>query len=469
MCKLLECPDQIISATLMLQLKETESTPWHLTKTGGLAAAPDFLLPSNIQPSFSMVAPNQQFGFKLPIVGEVNSNVNHGSWHNSSCTSSIFSADASWASTTPTSHTASVCSSSQGNQENHQAPHLTQQPLHLSPWEDHRQSTMLEVPSLWLEEPVNLPSLHCEDLNNPDFPPSCPAGLWHTASFYDTPFNGVRLHRHTLFVTPTEDKDHDPAGEGNYSDTPIDKTTPSEDNHFAESVLQGGKAKLTPFPILNTQAKGNIPQIPMEQQASTLSQFPQTQSMTHPLSTTSQLLEAVNPPILPIGPAIQGAKPWQIQFYKPVVQDILEPLNMWRKQSAKDDCKACQSQMAGGLTMQMIFLWESLGNWHLALRKKAHVYVSQHYKWDPKNCHEVNSGIMKDLLVDCGVFLRDGIDENISNSSSLSKLFPEIFSAKLKVILNKMVSLQSKVDFRVDQVPLNEVDYPWKLLDFAHA
>ncbi|KAI6001513.1 hypothetical protein EDC04DRAFT_2790289 [Pisolithus marmoratus] len=171
---------------------KSQLKPQPKIKTGGLATAPDLSLPSNIQPSFSMVALNQQFGFKLPIVGEVNSNVNHGSQHD----------------------------------------------------EDHRQSTTLEDPSLQLEEPTNLPSLHCEELNNPAFPLSCPIGLWHTASFYDTPFNGVRLHGHTLFATPAEDKDHDPAGEGNYSDTPIDETTPSEDNHFAESVLWGDNAHM---------------------------------------------------------------------------------------------------------------------------------------------------------------------------------------------------------------------------------
>ncbi|KAI5984512.1 hypothetical protein EDD15DRAFT_2375174 [Pisolithus albus] len=84
-----------------------------------------------------------------------------------------------------------------------------------------------------------------------------------------------------------------------------------------------------------------------------------------------------------------------------------------------------------------------------------------------------------------GVFLRDGIDENTncqgytnnlahpalagliidffytSSSSSLGKLFPEVFSAEvprvavaiaataLKVILDEMVSSQSEVNFRV--------------------
>ncbi|KAI6097773.1 hypothetical protein EV401DRAFT_1895390 [Pisolithus croceorrhizus] len=156
--------------------------------------------------------------------------------------------------------------------------------------------------------------------------------------------------------------------------------------------------------------------------------------------------------------------------------------------------------------MEMIFLWESLGNWYSALRKKAHIYVTQHYKWDPENCHEVHLSITKDLLGDCGAFLRDGIDENMdgytnnlahpalaglivdfiytSSSLSLRKLFPEVFLAevprvavaiaatavtlswiststtvcllfsKLKVILNKTVSLQSEVNLRVSTYTL---------------
>ncbi|KAI5997056.1 hypothetical protein EDD15DRAFT_2194735 [Pisolithus albus] len=567
------------------------------TKTGGpMAARLDLSPPSNIQPSFGMAAPNHQFGFRLPAAGEVNSIINRGSQHDvsspsmssgppSSCASSIFSADASRASTAPTSRASSVCSLSRGNQENHQrahghssllkrlalasqsgieaphhisrvtpqndipqsrAPHLTQRPLHLGPQEDHRQSTTLEVPSLRLEESVTLPPLHREESDNPGFPPPCPAGLRRTVSFYDTPLDGIRLCGHTLSAVPDEDENHDPAGEGNYSDPPIDEASPSEDDRFAESVLRGGKrgAKLVLLPTLNTQVWWNVVQIPTlmpcppdqgyvnantedvvaahrqrnraprvpsnsqlhvirEQQASASSQLPQTQGMTHPPSATSQSLGGINPPTPPVGPATQGAEPWQIQFYKPAVQDVLErakqPLNTWRKRSAKDDHRACRSQMAGGLTMRMIFLWESLGNWCSALRKKARIYVTQRYKWDPENHREVNSSIAKDLLGDRGVFLRDGIDENgytnnlahpalagliidffyTSSSSSLGKLFPEVFSAevprvavaiaatavtlpwiststtarllfsKLKVILDEMVSSQSEVNFRV--------------------
>ncbi|KAI6028250.1 hypothetical protein EDC04DRAFT_2899001 [Pisolithus marmoratus] len=541
------------------------------TKTGGpITARSDSLLPSNIQPSFSMAVPNQQFGFRLPAVGEVNSNINHGSQHNvsmplissgpqSSHASSICSADASWASTAPTSWASLVCSLSRGNQEDHQhvhghsshlkrlalasqssikaphcishvtpqsdipqsqAPHLTQQPLCLSLQEDHRQSTTLEVPSLQLDNPMTLPPLNREESDNPNLPPPYPAGL--------------QLH--------DEDENHDPAGEGNYSDPPIDEASPSEDNHCAESVLWGGKcakilrslakidlrqctcahtAKLVFLPILNTQVRWNIVQIPttkainsqlhviQEQQASASSQCPQTQGMTHPPSAMSQLLGGVNPPIPPVGPAIQGAKPWQIQFYKPVVQDVLKcmkqfsycnmasinsfPLHVHFNIKAIEYVEeAISKRQSKGLPITdgwwphyvndiCKLLWESLGNWHLALRKKAHTYVTQCYKWDPENCHEVNLGIVKDLLGDRGAFLRDGIDENgytnnlthpalaglivdffyTSSSLSLGKLFPEVFSAEvprvavaiaatvLKVILGKMVSSQNEVNFRV--------------------
>jgi len=46
--------------------------------------------------------------------------------------------------------------------------------------------------------------------------------------------------------------------------------------------------------------------------------------VTHPPSVSSQPLEMVNPPVVPVGPATEGTEPWQIQFYKPAVQDILE-------------------------------------------------------------------------------------------------------------------------------------------------
>ncbi|KAI6001481.1 hypothetical protein EDD15DRAFT_2361905 [Pisolithus albus] len=537
------------------------------TKTGGpMAARLDLSPPSNIQPSFGMAAPNHQFGFRLPAAGEVNSIINRGSQRDvsspsmssgppSSCASSIFSADASRASTAPTSRASSVCSLSRGNQENHQrahghssllkrlalasqsAPHLTQRPLHLGPQEDHRQSTTLEVPSLRLEESMTLPPLHREESDNPGFPPPCSAGLRRTVSFYDTPLDGIRLRGHTLSAVPDEDENHDPAGEGNYSDPPIDEASPN--NAHAQMRSQARPPSYTEYSGLverssdtndqgyvnaNTEdvvaahrQRNRAPHVPSnsqlhvirEQQASASSQLPQTQGMTHPPSATSQSLGGINPPTPPVGPATQGAEPWQIQFYKPAVQDVLEcakqfsycevasinsfPLRAHFNIKAIEYVEeAISERRSQGLPVTdgwwphhandiCKLLWESLGNWRSALRKKACIYVTQRYKWDPENRREVNSSIAKDLLGDRGVFLRDGIDENgytnnlahpalaglitdffyTSSSSSLGKLFPEVFSAEvprvavaiaataLKVILDEMVSSQSEVNFRV--------------------
>ncbi|KAI5994384.1 hypothetical protein EDD15DRAFT_2366466 [Pisolithus albus] len=534
------------------------------TKTGGpMAARLDLSPPSNIQPSFGMAALNHQFGFRLPAAGEVNSIINRGSQCDvsspsmssgppSSRASSIFSADASRASTAPTSHASSVCSLSRGNQENHQhahghssllkrlalasqsgieaphrisrvtpqndipqsrAPHLIQRPLHLGLQEDHRQSTTLEVPSLRLEES-----------DNPGFPPPCPAGLRRTVSFYDTPLDGIRLCRHTLSMVPDEDENHDPAGEGNYSDPPIDEASPN--NAHAQMRSQARPPSYTEYsgPVehsSDTNDQGYANANTEDVQASASSQLPQTQGMTHPPSATSQSLGGINPPTPPVGPATQGAEPWQIQFYKPAVQDVLERAKQFSYCDAASinsfplcahfNIKAVEyveeaisERRSQGLPVTdgwwphhandiCKLLWESLGNWHSALRKKARIYVTQRYKWDPENHREVNSSIVKDLLGDCGTNCQ-GYTNNLahpalagliidffytSSSSSLGKLFPEVFSAevprvavaiaatavtlpwiststtarllfsKLKVILDEMVSSQSEVNFRV--------------------
>ncbi|KAL4063632.1 hypothetical protein V8B97DRAFT_2026304 [Scleroderma yunnanense] len=117
----------------------------------------------------------------------------------------------------------------------------------------------------------------------------------------------------------------------------------------------------------------------------------------------------------------------------------------------KDNLEACLSWK----------LWKDLGNWHSALRKKACVFVSQHYH------------IAKGLLGDHGVFLRHGIDEEehtnnlahpvlssliinffYTGSLSVGQLFPEVFGEEvlrvaiaiaatvLKVGLDKMASSQ---------------------------
>lgn len=62
-------------------------------------------------------------------------------------------------------------------------------------------------------------------------------------------------------------------------------------------------------------------------------------------------------------------------------------------------------------------LWEDLGNWRSALRKKARTFVTQRYQWDPENHRERNVEIAKNLLGNGGLFLRDGTDDEVRQTS----------------------------------------------------
>ena len=57
------------------------------------------------------------------------------------------------------------------------------------------------------------------------------------------------------------------------------------------------------------------------------------------------------------------------------------------------------------------------GSWKLAfiVEEESSRVRAQCYKWDPNNRQEVNFAITKDLLGDCGAFLRDGVDEQVSH------------------------------------------------------
>lgn len=73
-------------------------------------------------------------------------------------------------------------------------------------------------------------------------------------------------------------------------------------------------------------------------------------------------------------------------------------------------------------------LWEDVGNWRSALRKKARIFVSQRYQWDPENRREVNATIAKDLLGDRGAFLRNGVDEQVSSTVHAFIVFTSLHS-----------------------------------------
>jgi len=93
----------------------------------------------------------------------------------------------------------------------------------------------------------------------------------------------------------------------------------------------------------------------------------------------------------------------------------------WWPQRRNDICKLVGDPLSNICGLQVAMqLWEDLGNWCSLLRKKACVYVTQRYKWDPNNRQEVNIAIAKDLLGDRGAFLRDGVDEQVSYMCSFT-------------------------------------------------
>ncbi|KAI5986738.1 hypothetical protein EDC04DRAFT_2614983 [Pisolithus marmoratus] len=55
-------------------------------------------------------------------------------------------------------------------------------------------------------------------------------------------------------------------------------------------------------------------------------------------------------------------------------------------------------------------LWEDLGNWCSSLKKKACFFVHECYEWDSQNCHDINASITRKLL-ECSDFLKDGMDK----------------------------------------------------------
>ena len=88
------------------------------------------------QPIFSLATPGQQFGFKLPGTGQVSRGQMESSCGSldsllSSSHASTTFTNASRPSTTPTSHVASICPSSQGDPDIHQQPHAYSFSSHL--------------------------------------------------------------------------------------------------------------------------------------------------------------------------------------------------------------------------------------------------------------------------------------------------------------------------------------------------
>ena len=84
-------------------------------------------------------------------------------------------------------------------------------------------------------------SFQLDELDGLTSPPPRPPGLWRTASFYSS-LDGHQLHRgHTLFAVPSPGHGGIGAQPGEYADEgqDIDEASPSDDERFAEAVIQG--------------------------------------------------------------------------------------------------------------------------------------------------------------------------------------------------------------------------------------
>ncbi|KAI5983249.1 hypothetical protein EDD15DRAFT_2376648 [Pisolithus albus] len=195
-----------------------------------------------------------------------------------------------------------------------------------------------------------------------------------------------------------------------------------------------------------------------------------------------------------------NSDPSHLQFYPPSVRDILErakqishcdlaainsfPLRAdFSRKASEYVVEAIAERRSKGLLIPdgwwphyatgiTKLLWEDLGNWHSALKKKARFFVQDRYEWDPQNCRDVNAGIARKLL-ERGDFLKDSVDEEghtnnlahpalssliieffYTGSNAMANIFPEVFQlesqTQIKVALDEVVAEGKEVAFKCD-------------------
>ncbi|KAF8837075.1 hypothetical protein BDN67DRAFT_983505 [Paxillus ammoniavirescens] len=203
-------------------------------------------------PAFSLAAPGQQFGFRLPFTSGSRQS-QHGNHRTpdllsntsgppSSHTGSMgFSALSHGTSTAPISRAPSV--SSRGDFDPDKRVNHASQPV--SGHSSHLR--MLALASLTSQAPPHSNTYSQED-HRPTHPqlgvqpaaqdlfndelgslPPCPVGLRRTTSFYNQPL--VVQPGHSIYATPDVEQDDDPL---------IDETSPSDDERSAEAVICNG-------------------------------------------------------------------------------------------------------------------------------------------------------------------------------------------------------------------------------------
>ena len=214
------------------------------------------------QPTFSLATQGQRFGFSLPNTGQASGRQVESIYDDvdslpdasrpTSRPSTVFS-NISHASTAPTSRANSTCSSTGdldasqrrcvhgfssrlkmvalGSQSGVEAPICKS---HVSfGTAASQQGQQTQSPRLQSRPP----SPQFDEFDEPA-PPHRPTGLQRTTSFYHS-LDGHDLHRsHTLSAVPSGDLGNQPE-ENVHEDEPIDETSPSEDDRFAEAIVRG--------------------------------------------------------------------------------------------------------------------------------------------------------------------------------------------------------------------------------------
>ncbi|KAI5983697.1 hypothetical protein EDD15DRAFT_2201844 [Pisolithus albus] len=458
---------------------ESQVPPW----------APNPTADVQFRPMFTLSQPGQLFGFRAPrstasSTSGTHSIKSHGS-SLSSCSSSVFSSAASHqGSSVPTSCAPSECGSNSACgtrsdvEEFQLAPQKWLSQLRMlaagytadaPPRNSHIDPSYEQPSSGTLAQDQRA----ARDMDTPS-PPVQPMGLRRTWSFQWLP--SIISSSHSMLagddegrVGLTED------------DLAIDEASPSEDDHFAESVVCSKVGEDTmhasrlseehPQSVRSQSQDIHIsgpatthrgaedvvaqhhqcnhgPCLPdgvqlmavRDQQTSKASRHISCSAVEGQTPSSTDVIPAPSHSFPAAKSATSGmtsdsnSDPSQLQFYSLSVRDIIEPA----KQISHCDIAAvnsfplcmdfnhkacdyvveaiaeCRSKgwwpdYTTGITK---LLWEDLGNWHSSLKKKACFFVRDRYEWDPQNRRDINAGIARKLL-ECGDFLKDGVDENV--------------------------------------------------------
>ncbi|KAI6038073.1 hypothetical protein EDC04DRAFT_2604353 [Pisolithus marmoratus] len=259
----------------------------------------------------------------------------------------------------------------------------------------------------------------------------------------------------------------------------IDDVSLSKDDHCAKAVVHGKSAEIMvtaanlartiPNPVHCGFKVTMGPQIHGKKSKTSChishSEGDALDSLEGPINETTLSFAEAAPIPLPVTSVASGivpnsnSDPSHLQFYTPPIHDTIKhakqishcdiasinsfPLHADFSHKApkyvNEAIAECHSQglaIPDGWWPQYLpditkLLLEDHGNWHSALKKKAHIFVCDHYKWDPQNCCPINAELAKSLL-EHGEFLRHRVD------------------IEIKVALDEMVVEGKEVTFKHD-------------------